>query len=46
MPEMKRNRSDLRRPLVQLFVGELAAPTLQIFAGEFHGVQDTAMNAR
>jgi hypothetical protein len=46
MPEMKRNRSDLRRPLVQLFVGELAAPTLQIFPGEFQGVQNGAMNAR
>jgi hypothetical protein len=46
MPEMKRNRSDLPRPLIQLLVGKLATPTMQIFAGEFQGVQNGTMNAR
>src|SRR5580692_2847486 len=43
---MESDGSDLRRALIQLRVGELAAPALQIFARELQCVQNGAMDAR
>jgi len=43
---MESDGSDLRWTLIQLRVGELATPVLQVFARQLQSMQKGAMNAR
>jgi hypothetical protein len=40
VPQVECDRRDARGAGVQLFVTEIPAPALQVFLGQFQGVQD------